>query len=129
MLYLYLGFLLANTYSVVKVIYTSGIPFLTIVFSVIVFLIWSFFPVMGYGLARLLGAKGHANKYTLLGLGIGICLIEKLLYEQGILANIDGYLVEGYVGITVTAIMFFIAAFIPFEKGLSAVLPKQASSV
>ncbi|GLQ30859.1 hypothetical protein [Litoribrevibacter albus] len=128
MLYLYLGFLLANTYSVVKVIYTSGIPFLTIVFSVLVFLIWSFFPVVGYGVARLIGAKGHTNKYTLLGIGIGICLIEKLLYEQGILANIDGYLVEGYVGITVTTIMFFIAAFIPFEKGINLVIPKQTTS-
>lgn len=112
MLYLYLGFILANTYSVVNVIYTSGIPFLTIVFSVIVFLIWSFFPVMGYGLARLIGAKGHSNKYSLIGIGISICLIEKVLYEYGVLANIDGYLVEGYVGITATTIMFFIAAFL-----------------
>ncbi|GAA3928034.1 hypothetical protein [Litoribacillus peritrichatus] len=116
MLYLYLGFLLGQSYSVIKVIYTANIPFLTIVFSVIVFLIWSFFPVIGYAVAKAIRVKttdteGCQNKYALLALGISISAIESVLYHYELITSIDDYW-----GMLITALMFSVVALLPVNK-------------
>ncbi len=111
MLYLYLGFLIGQSYSVAEVIYTANIPFITIVFSVTVFLIWSFFPVLGYAAAKVMGAKGECNQYTLILLGVTISLVEKTLYHYEILTTINGYL-----GMLITGIMFFLVGFLSINK-------------
>lgn len=113
MLYLYLGFLFAQSFSVAQVIYNANIPPLTIAFSIIVFLIWSFFPLLGYGVARLFGAKLECSKYWLLFLGICISVIEQLLFHFEVLTTIDGYFT-----MLVTAGLFFTIAFLPLKKTL-----------
>lgn len=109
--YLYLGFLLAQSFSVAQVIYNANIPILTVLFSVIVFLIWSFFPILGYALARAFGKKLVVNKYVLITLGLSISLLEQLLYHLDILTSKDGYLT-----ILLTAAMFFAIAFLPLNR-------------
>lgn len=111
MLYLYFGFVFAQSFSVAEVIYNANIPPLTIVFSIIVFLVWSLLPFLGYGLARLLGAKPQSNKLLLIGLGISISIIEQLLFHFDLLTTGDGYLTT-----LVTASLFFISAFLPLHK-------------
>lgn len=106
--FLYLGFLLGQSFPVAQVIYKANIPPLTIVFSVIVFLIWSFFPVMGYGLARFFGKRLTYSKATLIALGLIISLIEQLLFYYELLSNKDGY-----VTMLVTGSLFFVIALLP----------------
>jgi hypothetical protein len=111
MLYLYLGFLLAQSHSVIKVIYTADIPLLTILFSIVVFLIWSLFPVLGYALARLIKAKGYCNRYVLFLLGFSISMIEQVLFQLDILNRKDGY-----ATMLVTTSLFFIVAYLTLNK-------------
>jgi len=111
MLYLYMGFLFAQSFSVAQVIYNANIPPLTIVFSIIVFLAWSFLPVLGYGAARLFGAKLECNKYLLIFLGVCISIIEKVLFHFEVLTTMDGYMTT-----LVTASLFFATAFLPLNK-------------
>jgi hypothetical protein len=111
MLYLYFGFLFAQSFSVAQVIYNANIPLLTIVFSIIVFLIWSFFPLLGYGVARTFGARLECSKYLLVFIGICISVVEQLLFHFEVLTTIDGYYT-----MLVTASLFFAAAFLPVSK-------------
>ena len=111
MLYLYLGFLIAQSYSVAQVIYNANIPILTVLFSITVFLIWSFFPVLGYGFARIFGKKLTVNKYLMITFGISISLIEQLLFHFDVYTRSDGYLT-----ILMTAGMFFAVAFLPLNR-------------
>jgi hypothetical protein len=111
--YLYLGFLLGQSFSVAQVIYSANIPLLTIVFSIIVFLIWSFIPVMGFALARLLGAQLKYTKYWLVALGVMISLIEQLLYHYNVITSKDGY-----VTMLLTATLFFAVAYLPLGQRL-----------
>jgi len=111
MLYLYLGFLLTQSHSVITVIYNANIPLLTIVFSIVVFLIWSLFPVLGYALGRgvthLLNIKSDCNKYVLFALGCSISLIEQTLFHFEVLS-----LKNEYSAMLITSALFFSAAFI-----------------
>ena len=111
MLYLYLGFIFAQSFSVVNVIYNANIPPMTIVFSIIVFLVWSLLPFLGYGLAKLLGAKLECSKLLLVLLGISVSCIEQLLFHFDLLTTMDGYLTT-----LVTASLFFVTAFLPLHK-------------
>jgi hypothetical protein len=111
MLYLYLGFIFAQSFSVADVIYNANIPPMTIVFSIIVFLVWSLLPFLGYGLAKLLGAQLKCSKLLLIILGVCISIIEQLLFHFDLLTTMDGYLTT-----LVTAALFFIITFIPWHK-------------
>ncbi len=111
--YLYLGFLLGQSFSVVQVIYNASIPLLTIVFSIVVFLTWSFLPLMGYALARLLGAQLKYTKYWLIALGLMISLIEQVIYYYDVTTSKDGY-----ATILVTASLFFAVAYLPLSQRL-----------
>ena len=42
--------------------------------------IWSFIPMLGYLLAKLLKANGNLNKYCLFAFGAGVGLIENGFY-------------------------------------------------
>jgi len=94
MLYLYLGFLLAQSHSVIKVIYNANIPPLTIVFSITVFMVWSFIPVLGYPIGKVLAkytrTKSYCNMYVLFGLGCSISFIEQALFYFEIFSKRDG---------------------------------------
>ena len=115
MLYLYLGFLLAQSHTVIKVIYNANIPPLTIAFSISVFLIWSLIPVLGYPIGKALTkftrTKSYCNKYVLLSLGCSISLIEQALFYFEIFSKRDGY----YTMI-VTASLFFATAYISLNR-------------
>lgn len=117
MLYLYLGFLLAQSISVAQVIYNANIPPLTIAFSIIVFLIWSFFPVLGYVAGYFIAAKRNVNKLILIVAGISISLLEQVLFHYDVLTYSSGYLAT-----LTTACLFFIVAFLPLG-------PKKTSSI
>ena len=106
MLYLYLGFLLAQSYSVINVIYTANVSLLIAAFSMIVFFTWSVLPIMGYGLAKLLGAKGYCNKHLLIALGSVISLSEQALF------HFDIYTKDGYAPILITGSLFFVIAYL-----------------
>lgn len=122
MLYLYIGFVFAQSFSVAQVIYNANIPPLTIMFSIIVFLVWSLLPLLGYGAARLMGAKLECSKYLLLFLGISISVIEQLLFHFDVLTTVDGYLTT-----LVTAGLFFAVAFLPLSK--SSAKPAKSNSI
>lgn len=117
MLYLYLGFLLTQSHSVINVIYAADIPLITVIFSIVVFLIWSLFPVLGYGLAsviryrlikaKLVQEKASLHKYRLFALGCSISLIEQGLFHFDILSRKDGY-----AAMLVTTGLFFATAFL-----------------
>ena len=115
MLYLYLGFLLAQSHSVIKVIYNANIPPLTIVFSITVFMVWSFIPVLGYPIGKVLAkytrTKSYCNMYVLFGLGCSISFIEQALFYFEIFSKRDGY----YTMI-VTASLFFATAFLALNS-------------
>lgn len=114
MLYLFLGYLVAQSFSAINTIVTHDIPLLTILFSVIVFIIWSFAPVIGYAIAKMMGAKGHSNKYVLLVTGAAISLIEHSLFYFDLLTYKD-YI----VGMLITSAMFFVVAYAPFKMKLT----------
>lgn len=126
MLSLYLGFLLGQSLSALEVIISSNIPPLMIFFSVVVLVIWSFFPIMGYGLGRILNfycltpktqsLLRHSSSKVLFAVGLIMSLIERSLYNFKILTDIDGYLGDGYYGLLISAIAFFLIAFLPLDK-------------
>ena len=115
MLYLYLGFLLTQSPVVIKVIYNANIPLLTIAFSIIVFMIWSLFPILGFalgkGVGKLINVKTYCNKYILFTLGCSISIIEQALFHFEILSQKDGY-----AAMLVTASLFFGAAFVSLSR-------------
>lgn len=111
MLYLYLGFLFAQSHTVIKVIYNANIPLLTIFFSITVFLIWSLFPVLGYLLGKAVTTYSktnrHCNRYVLFALGSSISIIEQSLYYFEIYSRKNEY-----ISMLITAAFFFGTAFI-----------------
>jgi hypothetical protein len=82
MLYLYLGFLFAQSFSVAQVIYNANLSLLTITFSIVVFLAWSFIRPLGYAVARLFRAKLEYNKYCLFFLGVTIVRYNLLIMRD-----------------------------------------------
>jgi hypothetical protein len=117
MLYLYLGFLIAQSFSVFKVLYNAHLPLLAVAFSITVFLIWTFVPILGYLAAKLTGAKPHYHSLSLFLLGLAVCLFEKLLFHFNLLTTTDGFL-----PMLVTGSCFFIIAYLPFAQKAKPVL-------
>jgi membrane protease YdiL (CAAX protease family) len=109
--YLYFGYLLVQTCALLMKIIQSNIAMPAIFLSIIVVLIWSFIPFVGYWLARLLNAKGQASKYVLLSFGIGIGFIEQGLFYFDLLAN-----KQNMIGTFIVFILFFMVAYISTNK-------------
>ena len=86
MLALYFGYLLVQTYGIIDVFMKNTIAPSAAFFSIIVFLIWSFIPLLGYAAAKALGAKGIASKPLLVILGICIALFENSWFYFEIIA-------------------------------------------
>jgi len=110
-LYLYLGYLLVQFYPVIKKLHQSDISISAIFFSIVIVFIWSFMPIVGYWLAKLLKANGQANKYMLFIFGVGVGLIENSLFYFEILTY-----KQNAIGTFVVFILFFIIAYIPTNK-------------
>ena len=89
-LYLYLGYFLVKLYSVVNVLSRQDLAFSVLLFSIVVFLIWSFIPVLGYLLAKLIGAKGVSSGKMLFVVGTGVGLLENGLFHFHILTPYQG---------------------------------------
>ncbi|WOH39105.1 hypothetical protein RI844_07735 [Thalassotalea fonticola] len=92
-------------------LFFSNISILAMFFSVVVFLLWSFVPVLGYLLAKLLKANGTLNKYFLFAFGAGAGLIENGLYYFDILTYDENFLVTFSM-----CMLFFICAYISIDK-------------
>lgn len=112
MLYLYLGYLLGQSYTAVQVMYHAQISFMALIFSIIVFLIWTFFPVLPYGAAKLMGARNKHNGFLLFAVGVSVSLLEKLLAYSGLLDT-----QEAYPAMAMAGVCFFLFAWIaPFRR-------------
>lgn len=85
MLYLYLGYVLAQLYAVIEKLLTESISPVAMFFSIVVFIIWSTFPVAGYLLAKAFKAKGNLNKKALLASGFALGFVENILFHFNIL--------------------------------------------
>lgn len=85
MLYLYLGYVFAQLYAVIEKLLTESISPVAMFFSVVVFIIWSTFPVAGYLLAKAFKARGNLNNKALLVSGFALGFVENILFHFNIL--------------------------------------------
>lgn len=111
MLYLYLGYFVVQFIPLIERLFFSNISISAMFFSIVVFFLWSFIPMLGYLLAKLLKANGNLNKYFLFGFGAGAGLIENGLYYFDILTHDENVIVTLLV-----CLLFFICAFITLDK-------------
>ena len=111
MLYLYLGYVVTQFYAIAGVFSKETIAPSALFFSLVVFVIWSFIPILGYFFAKLIGAQGHANKGTLLMSGIIVALIENGLTYFNILND-----KQLNIGTAVVVLLFFLIAYLPLNK-------------
>jgi len=117
MLYLYLGYVVTQFYAIADVFSKETIAPSALFFSLVVFVIWSFIPVLGYFFAKLLNAKGHATKFTLLVSGVIVALIENSLTYFDILNN-----KQLNIGTAIVLLLFFLIAYLPLSKQESVTL-------
>jgi hypothetical protein len=114
MLYLYLGYVVTQLYAIIDVFSKNSVAASAIFFSLVVFAIWSFIPILGYTLAKAIGARGHTNKTTLLILGVIIALLENGLTYFNLL-NEKQY----NIGTTIVFILFFLIAYLPLKTKIT----------
>jgi len=105
-LYLYLGYSLVKLYSVAHVLFQQSLALSALLFSIIVFFIWSFIPVLGYLIARLIGAKGQSSALALFIIGMGAGLLENFLFYFKLLTPY-----QGDMGTLMVMGLFFITAY------------------
>lgn len=105
-LYLYLGYFLVKSYSVVNVLSQEEVALSALIFSIVVFFIWSFIPVLGYLIARLIGAKGYSSAKMLFIVGAGVGLFENALFHFHVLTPY-----QGDIGTFMVMGLFFITAY------------------
>ncbi len=110
-LYLYLGYFLVKLYSVANVLFRENLVFSALFFSIIVFFIWSFIPVLGYLFAKLIGAKGQSSTKILLIIGAGVGLLENALFYFNILTPY-----QGDIGMLIVTGLFFITAYFSLNE-------------
>jgi len=111
MLALYFGYLLVQTYGVIDVFFKNTIAPSAAFFSIIVLIIWSFIPLLGYFLAKVFGAKGIASQPLLFLLGIGIALFENCWFY------FDWFVKgEDLFATAIVFILFFCLAYLPLTK-------------
>ncbi|PKG85206.1 hypothetical protein CXF85_06305 [Colwellia sp. 75C3] len=111
MLYLYLGYVVIQLYAIVGVFSKNTLAASALFFSLVVFVIWSFIPILGYALAKAIGAHGHSNKLTLFFSAIIIALIENGLTYFNLLSD-----KQYNIGTTIVFLLFFLVAYIPLAK-------------
>lgn len=111
MLYLYLGYVVIQLYAIISVFSKNSVATSSVFFSLVVFVIWSFIPILGYEIAKFVGAHGHSNRLTLFISGIIIALIENSLVFFNLLNN-----KQYNIGTTIVFLLFFLVAYIPRKK-------------
>lgn len=111
MLYLYVGYVVIQLYAIVGVFSKNTVAASAIFFSIVVFVIWSFIPILGYAFAKAIGAHGQANKLTLFFSGAIIALIENSLTYFNLLSD-----KQYNVGTIIVFSLFFIIAYLPLNK-------------
>ncbi|MBA6378170.1 MULTISPECIES: hypothetical protein [unclassified Colwellia] len=109
-LYLYIGYCLVKLYSVINVLSQQSLALSAIIFSIVVFFIWSFIPVLGYLLAKLIGAKGQSSGYVLFIIGVGVGLLENALFYLNVITPY-----QGDTGTLIVMGVFFITAYFSFK--------------
>ena len=119
--YLYLGYALVKLYSIANSLLNQNLALSALIFSIVVFLVWSFIPVLGYLLAKLIGAKGQSSAKVLLLIGIGAGLFENGLFYYHILTPY-----QGDIGTIVVMGIFFITAYFSLQTPISFVKNKDA---
>ena len=76
-----------------------------------VFVIWTFIPVLGYLFAKLIGAKGKSSARILFIVGAVVGLFENVLF------NFEFFMpYQGDVSIIMVMVLFFITAFISLKE-------------
>lgn len=111
LMYLYFGYLLVQLCLLLVQIFQTNMSISALFFLVVVILFWSFIPVVGYLLAKLLKAKGKVDNYILFAFGFTIALIEKSLFYFEFLIK-----EQIVIGTFVAFILCFIVAFISTNK-------------
>lgn len=111
MLYLFFGYFLSQFIPLIERLYTSDISLSALFFSLIVFVLWTGIPMLGYLLALYFRANGNLNKYVLIASGAITGSIENALFYFDVLA----YEQNWFATFTVSSV-FFIIAFISINK-------------
>lgn len=108
---LYLGYFLVKFYSVINIFSQQSMPLSSLIFSIVVFVIWTFIPVLGYLFAKLIGAKGKSSARILFIVGAVLGLFENVLF------NFEFFMpYQGDVSIIMVMVLFFITAFISLKE-------------
>ncbi len=111
MWYLYLGYVVIQFYAIADVFSRNSLAASAVVFSIAVFFIWSFIPMLGYILAKALGAKGHAKSLPLLLCGVAIALSENGLTYFNLISE------QQYnIGTAMVFLLCFVIAYLPLNK-------------
>jgi len=97
-------------YAIIGVFTKNTVAPSAIFFSLIVFAIWSFIPILGYAFAKATDAHGHTNRVTLLLAGISIALIENGLTYFNLLTQ-----QQHNIGTAIVFLLFFLCAFLPLK--------------
>ncbi|MGL1957213.1 MAG: hypothetical protein OCD00_07855 [Colwellia sp.] len=111
--YLYLSYFVVQLYGITHVFNKMSISFSVIFFSIVVFIIWSFAPLMGYLLAKIIVANNNLNKQTLLFYGFIIGIIEKSLFYFNFLTA-----KQTDIGMLIVFCLFFLVAFTPLKLNI-----------
>jgi len=80
MIYLYLGYLSTQIYSTYSVIVDASMPFSALIFSIVVLLIFSFIPILGYVIGYMYGFRHRFSNLQLLLIGCGIGWVENAFF-------------------------------------------------
>jgi hypothetical protein len=111
MLYLYLGYLLIQLIPVVNKIYHENSSSSAVLFSIVVFLIWSFIPILGFIFSKLFRSSPQYPSVYFISYGALVALIEIGLFHFNML-NSEQYI----IGVGISFILFFILAYIPMKN-------------
>ena len=84
---LFIGYLVVQLALFTMVKMPDEMNLSAIVFSISVFVIWSFIPAFCYLMAKSFGAKGDLSKLILFAVGLSVAIGEKLLLKLNILNN------------------------------------------
>ena len=102
---------MVQSYPLIDKLFQSNISIPAIFFSIVVVFIWSFIPVVGYWLAKLLKANGQVSKYILFIFGVSVGLIEDSLFYFDFLTP-----KQNTIGTLIVFVLFFIIAFISINN-------------
>lgn len=99
MLFLYVGYLSVQFYSVISVLLNSKVSTFAMIFSIVVLFIFSFIPTLGFITSKkVFGSMFLFKRYSALELiliGVGIGLFEKLLFTVGLLHSKQALIAQG----------------------------------